>query len=341
MASNTRFKGSKHPDISGLVRKRSRADTTISSISSTLPGRPSSQRQKRESSVEVTDSRVLPPEEVETESDVEVKGDVDSAEDYDFDQEDEEEELAFEGLASQELVSPTPDPAQVSMSDVEPSESLQTPGFTWNYEVWIGTCKIRSWGGEVGENATLRINDSVRDAAAEMTQWLQKGTAKYAAVLDTAGSIEAVLTAKPARPAFKHSIKTISDWWSVEKQMKKWFDGSGHDFFIQIKHKCDGVTVAELKSQGKDVSLPRPQPCREIPSTSRWDLACVRNPDYRTMQPPGPPVPPPSTESSSQDILELIRAEIGGKTKRVSWIPTSLPSKQRLTYTDATEVCHR
>ena len=78
MASNTRFKGSKHP---GLVRKRSRADT---SISSTLPGRPSSQRQKRESSVEVTDSRVLPPEEVETESDVEVKGDVDSTKDYDF-----------------------------------------------------------------------------------------------------------------------------------------------------------------------------------------------------------------------------------------------------------------
>ena len=251
MASNTRFKGSKHPDISGLVRKRNRADTTISSISSTLPGRPSSQRQKPESSVEVTDSRVLPPEEVETESDVEVKGD-DSAEDYDFDQEDEEEEPAFQGLASQELVFPTP-PAQVSMSDIEPSESLQTPGFTWNYEVWIGTCKIRSWGGEVGENATLRIEDSVRDAAAEMTQWLQKGTAKYAAVLDTAGSIEAVLTAKPARPAFKHSIKTISDWWSVEKQMKKWFDGSGHDFFIQIKHKC------------------------------------VPNPDCRTMQPPGPP----------------------------------------------------
>jgi hypothetical protein len=127
MASNTRFKGSKHPDISGLVRKRNRADTTISSISSTLPGRPSSQRQKRESSVEVTDSRVLPPEEVETVSDVEVKGD-DSAEDYDFDQEDEEEELAFQGLASQELISPTPDPAQVSMSDIEPSESLQTPG---------------------------------------------------------------------------------------------------------------------------------------------------------------------------------------------------------------------
>ena len=36
------------------------------------------------------------------------------------------------------------------------------------------------------------------------------------------------------------------------------------DFFIQIKHKCDGITVAEMKSQGKDVSLPRPQPCREL-----------------------------------------------------------------------------
>jgi hypothetical protein len=111
------------------------------------------------------------------------------------------------------------------------------------------------FGPGVARLATLRINDSVRDAAAEMTRWLQKGTAKYAAVLDTAGSIEAVLTAKPAHPAFKHSIKTISDWWSVEKQMKNWFDGSGHDFSIQIKHKCDGVTVAELKSQGKDVSL--------------------------------------------------------------------------------------
>ena len=50
-----------------------------------------------------------------------------------------------------------------------------------------------------------------------------------------AGSIEAILTAKPARPAFKHPIKTISDWWSVEKQIKNWFDGIGHDFFIQIK----------------------------------------------------------------------------------------------------------
>jgi len=89
-----------------------------------------------------------------------------------------------------------------------------------------------------------------------------------------------------------------------------------------LKHKCDGVTVAEMKSQGKDVSLPRPQPCRESSSTSRWDLACVRNPDYRTIgqAPAQAAQPPPSTQpgQASQDILELIRAEIGGKTKRVS-----------------------
>jgi hypothetical protein len=56
---------------------------------------------------------------------------------------------------------------------------------------------------------------------------------------------------------------------------------------------------------------------------------------------PPPSIQPGQLESSSsrtrdeasQDILELIRAEIGGKTKRVSWIPTNLPSKQRLIYT--------
>jgi hypothetical protein len=320
MASNTRFKGSKHPDVSGLIiRKRNRADTAISSVPGKLPGRSSPQRQKREPSVEVTSARVLPPEEVETESDMEdMEAKDENSEDDDFeDEEYEKEETVFQGLASQELgSSPTPN-AQVSTPDNETSESLQTPGFTWNYEVWIGTCKIRSWGGEVDENATLRIVDSVRDAAAEMTQWLQKGTAKYAAVLDTVGSIEAVLTAKPSRPPFKHSIKTISDWWSVEKQMKNWFDASARDFFIQIKHKCDGITLAEMKSQGKDVSIPRPQPCRELPSTSRWEFACVRNPDYRTM---GQPPLGHSIETNSQDILELIRAEIGGKVKRVSWI---------------------
>ena len=193
MASNTRFKGSKHPDVSGIVRKRNRADTTLASISSTLPGRPSPQRQKRAPSVEVTSTRILPPEEVETESDTEVKDD--SEEDGEEElsshqlasqelasQELASQELASQELVSQELTSPHTPPAHVSMSDIETPESINTPGFTWNYEVWIGTCKIRSWGGEVDENATLRINDTVRDAAAEMTQWLQKGTAKYAAV---------------------------------------------------------------------------------------------------------------------------------------------------------------
>ena len=83
--------------VAFYVRKRNRADTALSSVSSTLPGRPSPQRQKRWPSVEVTSTRVLPPEEVETESDTEVK-------DHDS-EEDEKEELASQGLASQELVS--------------------------------------------------------------------------------------------------------------------------------------------------------------------------------------------------------------------------------------------
>ena len=170
--------------------------------------------------------------------------------------------------------------------NLDTPESLKTPGFTWNYEVWIGTYKIRSWGGEVDENTTLNIKDIIRDGAAEMTQWLLKGTAKYAAVSDTAGCIEAVLTAKPQRPPFKHTIKSISDWWSVEKQMKSWSDVNGRDFFVQLKHKCDGVTVAEMKSQGKNVSVPRPQPRNASPSISRRDFACVRNPDYQDIEQP-------------------------------------------------------
>ena len=322
MASNTH---SKHLDVSEIVRKRNRADTALSSVSSTLPGRPSPQRQKRWPSVEVTSTRVLPPEEVETESDTEVK-------DHDS-EEDEKEELASQGLASQELVSqelvsrPHTPSANMGISDhddlnLDTPESLKTPGFTWNYEVWIGTYKIRSWGGEVEENTMLNIKDTIRNGAAEMTQWLQKGTAKYAAVLDTAGSIEAVLTAKPQRPPFKHTIKSISDWWSVEKQMKSWSDANGRDFFVQLKHKCDGVTVAEMKSQGKNVSVPRPQPRNALPSISCRDFACVRNPDYQDIEQPAPRAQLGRLESSSsQEILDLIRTELGGKAKRVSWIP--------------------
>jgi hypothetical protein len=145
---------------------------------------------------------------VETESDTEIKDD-DS-------EEDEKEKLASQGLASQDLVSrPHTPSANMGISDhddlnLDTPKSLKTPGFTWNYEVWIGTYKIRSWGGEVEENTMLNIKDTIRNGAAEMTQWLQKGTTKYAAVL----------TAKPQRPPFKHTVKSISDWWSVEKRTK-------------------------------------------------------------------------------------------------------------------------
>jgi hypothetical protein len=141
------------------------------------------------------------------------------------------------------------------LSQFDTPQSLKRPGFTWNYEVWIGTSKIRSWGGEVDEKARLNINDIINDGAIEMTQWLQKDT-KYAAVSDTTGSIEAILTAKPQRPAFKHTIKHVSDWWSVERQMKTWFDAKSRDFFVQLKHKCGGITVAEMRSQGKNNVYP-------------------------------------------------------------------------------------
>jgi hypothetical protein len=146
-----------------------------------------------------------------------------------------------------------------------------------------------------------------------MTQWLQKGTAKYAAVSDTAGCIEAVLTAKPQRPPFKHTIKSISDWWSVKKQMKSWSDANGRDFFVLLKHKCDGITVAEMKNQGKNVSVPRPRPRNASPSISRSDLACVKNPDYQDIQQPPRAQLGQLESSSSQEILELLRAELGGK----------------------------
>ena len=296
--------------VLNMVSKRNRA------ISSTPTGRPSSQRQKRSSSVEITNTRVLPPEEVETESEMEVKDDDSDSE------EDEKEEFSSHEFASQELVSqelvsrPHTPSANMGISDhddlnIDTPESLKTPGFTWNYEVWIGT-------------STLNIKDIIRDGAAEMTQWLQKGTAKYAAVSDTAGCIEAVLTAKPQRPPFKHTIKSISDWWSVEKQMKSWSDANGRDFFVLLKHKCDGITVAEMKNQGKNVSVPRPRPRNASPSISRSDLACVKNPDYQDIQQPPRAQLGQLESSSSQEILELIRAELGGKTKRVSWIPTFL-----------------
>jgi hypothetical protein len=47
--------------------------------------------------------------------------------------------------------------------------SLQTPGFTWNYEAWIGTYKIWSWSDE---NATLWINDSVRVFCCSIQTWV-------------------------------------------------------------------------------------------------------------------------------------------------------------------------
>ncbi|KAN0077458.1 hypothetical protein V8E54_005762 [Elaphomyces granulatus] len=135
--------------------------------------------------------------------------------------------------------------------NLDTPKSLKTPGFTWNYEVWIGTYKIRSWGGEVEENTMLNIKDTIRNGAAEMTQWLQK--------------------------------------------------------------------VAEMKSQGKNVSVSRPQPRNASPSISCRDFACVRNPDYQDIEQPAPRAQLGRLESSSsQEILDLIRTELGGKAKRKS-----------------------
>jgi hypothetical protein len=52
---------------------------------------------------------------------------------------------------------------------------------------------------------------------------------------------------------------------SVEKQMKKL-----DDFFIQIKHKCDGITVAEMKSQGKGCFSTSPAALQGIVRKSYW-----------------------------------------------------------------------
>ena len=59
-------------------------------------------------------------------------------------------------------------------SQFDTPQSLKRPGFTWNYEIWIGTSKIRFWGGEIDEKTRLNINDIIKDGAIEMTQWLQK-----------------------------------------------------------------------------------------------------------------------------------------------------------------------